>query len=214
MSPAGPDGLKYLVTTGIGANEQIADVVEQVLGGSDTLELFPDKLDLPLEGGRVLSTPFYTAYLKIAEGCDNKCTFCAIPMIRGKFRSRKIENLIEEAKGLAADGVRELNIIAQDTTRYGEDLYGKPSLDKLLTELCKIDGLHWIRVLYCYPDSITDELIDVMAREEKIVNYIDLPSREQIENMLSETDTTLLFVEHDRRFEEKIATRRIEIRRK
>ena len=160
---------------GIGANEQIADVVEQVLGGSDTLELFPDKLALPLEGGRVLSTPFYTAYLKIAEGCDNKCTFCAIPMIRGKFRSRKIENLIEEAKGLAADGVRELNIIAQDTTRYGEDLYGKPSLDKLLTELCKIDGLHWIRVLYCYPDSITDELIDVMAREEKIVNYIDLP---------------------------------------
>ena len=160
---------------GIGANEQIADVVEQVLGGNDTLELFPDKLSLPLEGGRVLSTPFYTAYLKIAEGCDNKCTFCAIPMIRGKFRSRKIENLIEEAKGLAADGVRELNIIAQDTTRYGEDLYGKPSLDKLLTELCKIDGLHWIRVLYCYPDSITDELIDVMAREEKIVNYIDLP---------------------------------------
>ena len=160
---------------GIGANEQIADVVEQVLGGNGTLELFPDKLALPLEGGRVLSTPFYTAYLKIAEGCDNKCTFCAIPMIRGKFRSRKIENLIEEAKGLAADGVRELNIIAQDTTRYGEDLYGKPSLDKLLTELCKIDGLHWIRVLYCYPDSITDELIDVMAREEKIVNYIDLP---------------------------------------
>ncbi len=160
---------------GIGANEQIADVVEQVLGGNGTLELFPDKLDLPLEGGRVLSTPFYTAYLKIAEGCDNKCTFCAIPMIRGKFRSRKIENLIKEAKGLAADGVRELNIIAQDTTRYGEDLYGKPSLDKLLTELCKIDGLHWIRVLYCYPDSITDELIDVMAREDKIVNYIDLP---------------------------------------
>ena len=160
---------------GIGANEQIADVVEQVLGGNGTLELFPDKLDLPLEGGRVLSTPFYTAYLKIAEGCDNKCTFCAIPMIRGKFRSRKIENLIEEAKVLAADGVRELNIIAQDTTRYGEDLYGKPSLDKLLTELCKIDGLHWIRVLYCYPDSITDALIDVMAREEKIVNYIDLP---------------------------------------
>ncbi len=160
---------------GIGANEQIADVVEQVLGGNGTLELFPDKLDLPLEGGRVLSTPFYTAYLKIAEGCDNKCTFCAIPMIRGKFRSRKIENLIEEAKVLAADGVRELNIIAQDTTRYGEDLYGKPSLDKLLTELCKIDGLHWIRVLYCYPDSITDALIDVMAREGKIVNYIDLP---------------------------------------
>ena len=159
---------------GIGANEQIADIVTEALEGKK-IEQFPDKLLLPLEGGRVQSTPFYTAYLKIAEGCDNKCTFCAIPMIRGKFRSRKIENLLAEAKQLAADGVRELNVIAQDTTRYGEDLYGKPSLDKLLTELCKIDGLHWIRVLYCYPDSITDELIDVMAREEKVLNYIDLP---------------------------------------
>ena len=161
---------------GIGANEQIADIVEQVLKKHDKpIEIFPDKLNLPLEGGRVQSTPFYTAYLKIAEGCDNKCTFCAIPMIRGKFRSRKIENLLEEAKRLAESGVRELNVIAQDTTRYGEDLYGKPSLDRLLTELCKIEGLHWIRVLYCYPDSITDELIDVMAREEKVLNYIDLP---------------------------------------
>ena len=160
---------------GIGANGQIADIVEKVLQSGEKAEIFPDKLDLPLEGGRVQSTPFYTAYLKIAEGCDNKCTFCAIPMIRGKFRSRKMENLLEEARQLAADGVRELNVIAQDTTRYGEDLYGKPSLDRLLTELCKIEGLHWIRVLYCYPDSITDELIDVMAREEKIVNYIDLP---------------------------------------
>ena len=159
---------------GIGANEQIADIVTEALEGKK-IEQFPDKRLLPLEGGRVQSTPFYTAYLKIAEGCDNKCTFCAIPMIRGKFRSRKIENLLAEAKQLAADGVRELNVIAQDTTRYGEDLYGKPSLDKLLTELCKIDGLHWIRVLYCYPDSITDELIDVMAREEKVLNYIDLP---------------------------------------
>ena len=160
---------------GIGANGQIADIVGKVLQSGEKAEIFPDKLDLPLEGGRVQSTPFYTAYLKIAEGCDNKCTFCAIPMIRGKFRSRKMENLLEEARQLAADGVRELNVIAQDTTRYGEDLYGKPSLDRLLTELCKIEGLHWIRVLYCYPDSITDELIDVMAREEKIVNYIDLP---------------------------------------
>ena len=160
---------------GIGANEQIADIVEKVLSGEETIELFPDKLLLPLEGGRVQSTPFYTAYLKIAEGCDNKCTFCAIPMIRGKFRSRNIDSLIDEAKTLAANGVRELNVIAQDTTRYGEDIYGKPSLDKLLTELCKIDGLHWIRVLYCYPDSITDSLIDVMAKEDKIVKYIDLP---------------------------------------
>lgn len=160
---------------GIGANEQIADIVEKALSVEETIELFPDKLLLPLEGGRVQSTPFYTAYLKIAEGCDNKCTFCAIPMIRGKFRSRNIDSLIDEAKTLAANGVRELNVIAQDTTRYGEDIYGKPSLDKLLTELCKIDGLHWIRVLYCYPDSITDSLIDVMAKEDKIVKYIDLP---------------------------------------
>lgn len=160
---------------GIGANEQIADIVEKALNGEETIEIFPDKLSLPLEGGRVQSTPFYTAYLKIAEGCDNKCTFCAIPMIRGKFRSRNIESLIDEAKTLASNGVRELNVIAQDTTRYGEDIYGKPSLDKLLTELCKIDGLHWIRVLYCYPDSITDSLIDVMAKEDKIIKYIDLP---------------------------------------
>ncbi len=160
---------------GIGANEQIAEIVKNALEGNETIEIFPDKLDLPLEGGRVTSTPFYTAYLKIAEGCDNKCTFCAIPMIRGKFRSRKIEGLIEEAKRLAENGVRELNVIAQDTTRYGEDLYGKPSLDRLLTELCKIEKLHWIRVLYCYPDSITDSLIDVMATEEKICHYIDLP---------------------------------------
>ena len=160
---------------GIGANEQIAEIVKKALEGSEKIETFPDKLDLPLEGGRVTSTPFYTAYLKIAEGCDNQCTFCAIPIIRGKFRSRKIENLIEEAKHLAENGVRELNVIAQDTTRYGEDLYGKPSLDRLLTELCKIEKLRWIRVLYCYPDSITDSLIDVMAKEEKICKYIDLP---------------------------------------
>ena len=161
---------------GIGGNAQIADIVEQALAPHrEQLELFPDKLLLPLEGGRVQSTPFYTAYLKIAEGCDNKCTFCAIPMIRGKFRSRKIEALVAEAQQLAARGVRELNIIAQDTTRYGEDLYGKPSLDRLLTELCRIDGLRWLRVLYCYPDSITDELIEVMAREPKVLHYIDLP---------------------------------------
>ena len=159
---------------GIGANSNIADIVEEALCGKRT-ESFPDKLLLPLEGGRVQSTPPYTAYLKIAEGCDHRCTFCAIPMIRGCFRSRRLESIIEEAKQLAANGVRELNVIAQETTRYGQDLYGEPSLARLLEELCKIDGLRWIRVLYCYPDSITDELIDVIAREENIVKYIDLP---------------------------------------
>ena len=154
--------------------QQIADIVEKTLGGEKT-EIFPDKLSLPLNGGRVQSTPFYTAYLKIAEGCDNCCTYCAIPLIRGRFRSREMEDVLSEARTLAANGVRELNVIAQDTTRYGEDLYGTPQLTKLLRELCKIDGFRWIRVLYCYPDRVTDELIEVMAAEDKIVKYIDLP---------------------------------------
>lgn len=159
---------------GIGANEKIADVVLDALNGKKT-ELFPAKDLLPLEGGRIQSTPPYTAYLKVAEGCDNCCTYCAIPLIRGHFRSRKPEDVINEAKMLAENGVKELNVIAQDTTRYGEDLFGEPYLAKLLKELCKIDGLKWIRVLYCYPDRVTDELIDTIANEEKIVNYIDIP---------------------------------------
>ncbi len=159
---------------GIGANEKIAEVVLDALEGKKT-ELFPDKLSLPLSGGRIQSTPPYTAYLKISEGCDNCCTYCAIPLIRGRFRSRTLEDVLDEAKNLAAHGVIELNVIAQDTTRYGEDLYGEPQTAKLLTELCKIDGFKWIRLLYCYPDRITDELIDVIAREDKIVKYIDLP---------------------------------------
>lgn len=159
---------------GIGANEKIADVVTEALKGKK-VEMFPDKLCLPLEGGRIQSTPFYTAYLKIAEGCDNCCTYCAIPQIRGRFRSRKPDDIVNEAQQLAAKGVKEINVIAQDTTRYGEDLFGEPYLAKLLKRLCKIDGLKWIRVLYCYPDRLTDELIDVIANEEKIVKYIDIP---------------------------------------
>ena len=159
---------------GIGANEKIADVTLDALNGKKT-ELFPDKLSLPLSGGRIQSTPPYTAYLKVSEGCDNRCTYCAIPLIRGRFRSRTIEDVLDEAKDLAAHGVVELNVIAQDTTHYGEDLYGEPQTAKLLSELCKIDGFKWIRLLYCYPDRVTDELIDVIAREDKIVKYIDIP---------------------------------------
>ena len=159
---------------GIGANQKIADVVLEALNGKKT-ELFPDKLLLPMEGGRVQSTPFYSAYLKVAEGCDNCCTYCAIPLIRGHFRSRQPDDVIKEAEQLAANGVKELNVIAQDTTRYGEDLFGEPYLAKLLKRLCKIDGFKWIRVLYCYPDRVTDELIDVIAEEDKIVKYIDIP---------------------------------------
>ena len=159
---------------GIGANAKIADVVLDALNGRKT-ELFPDKALLPLEGERVQSTPFYSAYLKIAEGCDNCCTYCAIPLIRGHFRSRQPDDVVKEAEQLAAKGVKELNVIAQDTTRYGEDLFGEPHLAKLLRRLCRIEGLKWIRVLYCYPDRITDELIDVIAEEEKIVKYMDIP---------------------------------------
>lgn len=159
---------------GIGANDDIVKIIDEVLQGKKQ-QCFPDKLLLPLEGGRIQSTPYYYAYLKIAEGCDNHCTYCAIPMIRGKFRSRKMEDIIAEAKHLAEKGVKELVVVAQDTSLYGKDIYGELMLSKLLKKLCEIDGIRWIRVLYCYPDKITDELLQVMAEEEKIVKYLDLP---------------------------------------
>lgn len=159
---------------GIGANDDIVKIIEEVLQGKKQ-QCFPDKLLLPLEGGRIQSTPYYYAYLKIAEGCDNHCTYCAIPMIRGKFRSRKMEDIIAEAKHLAEKDVKELVVVAQDTSLYGKDIYGELMLAKLLKKLCEIDGIRWIRVLYCYPDKITDELLQVMAEEEKIVKYLDLP---------------------------------------
>lgn len=159
---------------GIGANADIAQIVGKALE-NQRVETFPDKRRLPLEGGRIQSTPYYYAYLKIAEGCDNRCTYCAIPMIRGGYRSRQPEDIVNEAKRLAQNGVKELIVIAQDTTKYGVDLFGKPSLAMLLKELCRVDGIKWIRVLYCYPDAITDELIDTFAQEDKLVKYIDLP---------------------------------------
>ncbi len=173
------------VVLGIGKNTEIAKAVQQALDGQ-RVAAFGDKADLPLNGDRVLSTAGYSAYLKIAEGCDNKCSYCAIPMIRGGFRSRKMEDILEEARGLAASGVKELNLVAQDTTKYGKDLYGEYSLDKLLTELCKIDGFHWIRILYGYPDRVTDSLLEVMAKEPKIVKYIDLPLQHANEKVLRE----------------------------
>ena len=159
---------------GIGKNADIAEVVTKALGG-EKVESYPDKLQLPLDGGRVQSTEQHWAYLRIADGCDNCCTYCAIPLIRGRFRSRRMESIVEEAERLARNGVKELNVIAQDTTRYGEDIYGELKLAELLRKLCQIDGLRWIRVLYCYPDRITDELLDTIREEEKIVKYIDLP---------------------------------------
>ena len=159
---------------GIGANSDIADTVARALSGGKT-ERFPDKAALPLCGERRLLTPRYTAYLKIAEGCDNRCSYCAIPMIRGKYRSRAMEDILEEAETLAAGGAKELILIAQDTSRYGIDRYGKLMLPQLLRKLCRIEGPEWIRVLYAYPDSVTDELLETIASEEKIVSYLDLP---------------------------------------
>ena len=160
---------------GTGDFHKIAEVIDKAFAG-DKPVLFGHKDYSPEEGlPRILSTPGYTAYLKIADGCDNNCTYCAIPMIRGKFRSRRIEDIKSEAEELAQNGVKEIILIAQDTTRYGKDIYGEYSLDKLLAELCKIDGIEWIRVHYFYAEAVTENLIKVMAKEEKICNYIDMP---------------------------------------
>ena len=136
---------------------------------------FEDKNTVTLGGDRVLTTPEFYSYLKIAEGCDNRCTYCAIPSIRGRFRSRPMEDLVAEAKDLAALGVRELNVIAQDITRYGQDLYGRYRLPELLTRLTEETDIPWLRLLYCYPDKITDELLSVLAENDRILPYIDLP---------------------------------------
>ncbi len=159
---------------GIGKNGDIVEVVDKVLGGSHVCE-FPSEYCLPMNGDRLLSTPSYRAYLKIAEGCSNRCAYCAIPYIRGNFRSREMEDILEEAKSLAEGGTKEIVVIAQDITKYGIDNYKELKLAELLREMCKIDGIEWIRLLYCYPDSLTDELIETIATEDKICNYIDLP---------------------------------------
>ncbi len=159
---------------GIGANDRICEAVERVLAG-EKVAFFGEKEDMPMEGGRVLTNLPYYAYLRIADGCDNCCTYCAIPLIRGRMRSRTMENIVAEAESLARDGIKELIIVAQDTTRYGEDIYGKSALPELLNKLCEIDGIEWIRLLYCYPDRVTDELLDVMASQKKICKYMDIP---------------------------------------
>ncbi len=160
---------------GTGDYHKIAEVIDKCTAGEKPA-LFGNKDFTPDEGlPRILSTPGYSAYLKIADGCDNNCTYCAIPKIRGKFRSRKKEDIVAEAKNLAASGVKELILIAQDTTRYGKDIYGKYALADLLKMLCEIEGIEWIRVHYYYTEAISNELIDVMAENEKICNYIDMP---------------------------------------
>ncbi len=159
---------------GIGSNKDIIDVLDHVLADERYINFAP-KLDAELTGDRIISTLPFFSYLKIAEGCSNCCSYCAIPMIRGKFRSVPMEDVLSEARFLAENGVTEIVVIAQDTAQYGKDLYGEPKLAELLRELCKIDGLKWIRTLYCYPERITEELLDVIAEEEKIVKYLEIP---------------------------------------
>ena len=160
---------------GTGSYTKIVAAVEQILEG-DTVADF-DSIDLPEEEtGRIVTTPEHYAYIKIAEGCDNRCSYCIIPYLRGKYRSRHLDDVLYEARLLAASGVKELIVVAQDTSRYGTDFPGhKRLLATLLKELCKIEELHWIRVHYLYPDEIDDELIDVIAAEPKIVKYLDIP---------------------------------------
>ena len=158
---------------GIGRNDAIVETIEKVLAGERVID-FGKVENHNMEGKRMQSTLKHYAYLRIADGCDNCCTYCAIPQIRGHFRSRKIADIVTEAETLVNNGVRELIVIAQDTTRYGEDIYGKLALPNLLRELIKLD-VKWIRLLYCYPERMTDELIDMIASEPKICKYIDLP---------------------------------------
>lgn len=169
---------------GTGSYTQVVPAIESLLA-HNVVQEFGD-IDAPEEEiGRILTTPEHYAYLKIAEGCDNRCSYCIIPYLRGKFRSRQMDDILYEARILAANGVKELLVVAQDTSRYGTDLPGhKRLLPELLRRLCEIEGLHWIRLHYLYPDEIDDELIDVIATEEKIVKYLDLPIQHCNSNIL------------------------------
>ena len=168
---------------GIGGEAKIVEAVESVLEKKKFSDYF-DKEKSLLGGERVVTTPEYTAYLKIAEGCDNRCTYCAIPLIRGGFRSRKMEDIIAEAKDLEALGVKELNLIAQDTSRYGLDIYGEYKLAELAHKITEETSIPWVRLLYCYPDKITDELIAEMRDNPRIVKYLDLPIQHISDRML------------------------------
>ena len=160
---------------GTGSYDRVVEAIEKLLQG-ETVQRF-DSIDQPeLETGRILTTPEHYAFLKIAEGCDNRCSYCIIPYLRGKFRSRQMDDVLYEARLLADSGVKEIIVVAQDTSRYGTDLpRHKRLLPELLRQLCAIDGFHWVRIHYVYPDEIDDELIDTIASEPKIVKYLDIP---------------------------------------
>ena len=174
---------------GVGSIHNIVEAIAAVTTGrkkkSQKYSSFEDKETVRLGGDRVLTTPEYTAYLKIAEGCDNKCAYCAIPSIRGRFRSRPIEDIVAEAKQLEALGVKELTVVAQDTTRYGKDIYGEYRLDKLLRAITDNTSIPWIRLLYCYPDKVTDGLVAEIRDNPRILKYIDMPIQHISDHMLT-----------------------------
>ena len=160
---------------GTGSWQRIIDAVDETLKGNRVLIIGETDTIYDEKMPRITTTPEYSAYVKVADGCNNRCAYCVIPLVRGAFRSRRIESVVEEVKKLTQKGVREINLIAQDTTNYGSDIYGEARLVDLLKELVKVEQLKWIRILYCYPKYFTDELIDIMAAEPKICKYVDLP---------------------------------------
>lgn len=163
----------------------ISWVIEQVMDGKKVLHMTRNTAEQPVEMPRMLTTPEYMAYLKIAEGCDNCCSYCIIPKLRGPYTSRSYEAVMAEAKELAASGIKEIIVVAQDTTRYGEDLYSKLMLPQLLKDLNDLEGIEWIRVMYCYPNNFTDELIEAFATLPKVCKYVDLPLQHASNSLLA-----------------------------
>ena len=193
---------------GVGSLQDIGEACRAVMRG-EKYTSFKDKNTSPLGGGRILTTAPHTAYLKIAEGCDNRCTYCAIPLIRGKLRSRTIEDIVHEAQELDRAGVKELNLIAQDTTRYGLDLYGEYKLAALVKEITAKTAIPWIRLLYCYPDKITDELIEEFNTNPRLVNYMDIPVQHISDTVLTRMNRhggKSLIIEAIRKLREKVPT--------
>ncbi len=177
---------------GTGSIDDICEAVEVAYNGG-TFSSFKNVDETPLGGERIITTPDHFAYVQIAEGCDNRCTYCVIPDIRGKFRSRNMTEIIEEVENLASLGIKEICLVAQDTTRYGEDIYGTYALDSLISALSEIEGIEWIRVLYCYPDRITDGLINEFKNNDKLLKYIDMPIQhinDDILKNMNRRDTT------------------------
>lgn len=178
--------------------DRIGEVIEETLRGNRVVVKGDKPILYDASVPRIPTTPQYTAYVKIAEGCNNRCAFCAIPLIRGKYRSRSLEDVVQEVTALAGRGVREIVLIAQDTTQYGRDLYGEPKLAELLKKLCKVQGIKWIRTLYSYPRFFSDELIEVIANEEKLVKYVDIPlqhANDQVLKSMRRPDTKAQIVQ-------------------